>query len=161
MLTFYSATRAVSGLTSVSADAQMKSAHCEHFQSFVHTCVRIFMHTLGPCTLIRGQLPQWPLFIWWSRYMKVLMRLDWGRSGSTEKRRSSISHLSFLLLHSPVNLFCEIQQGLTASLALPLPPEMGSVMQVPLIFTRRECDGRERGKEAEYGFHSWKSEYGK
>lgn len=108
MLTFYSATCALSGLTS----AQRLHRHCQHFQSFVHACARIFMHTLGPCTLIRGQLPQWPLFIWWSRYMKALMRLDWGRSGSTEKHCSSISHLASLLRAHLLTCFVKSNSGL-------------------------------------------------
>lgn len=79
-----------------------------------------------------------PLFIWSGRYMKLLTRLDWGHtteSGSTEK--TLLIHFSspFLPLCSPVNLFCEIQQCLSASLTTSASSEMGSLMQAGLIFT--------------------------
>lgn len=44
-------------------------------------------------------------------------------------------------LRLPVNLLCEIQRCLSASLALLPSPEMGCLMRTQLIFTELDCDG--------------------
>lgn len=94
----------------------------------------------------------------------------WCSRGLTEVTHSQWQHKKTLLIHfpslfpplrSPVNLFCEIQQCLSASLTAPLSPEMGSLMRVQLIFTRWDCDGkegRERGEGRGIWFSQW--EYG-
>ena len=84
---------------------------------------------------------QWLLFIWSSRYKKVLMERQ-------HRKTPVLIHIPslFLPLWSPVNLFCEIQQCLSASLTTLLSLEIRSLMQVRLIFTGQDCD-REEGRE--------------
>lgn len=52
-------------------------------------------------------------------------------------------------LRSPVNLFCEIQQCLSASLTTPPSLEMESLMRARLIFTGLDCDGKEGREKGE------------
>lgn len=49
----------------------------------------------------RDTLPQWPLFIWSGRCMKVLMRLDWGHTLRVAAQKNTAAHPFPIFLPSP------------------------------------------------------------